>query len=96
MSVFNEETTLPVRSTEVSYGFWLLHCSPPWEKVRLSAVPRRAWVKMPELLGRARTRFGPYHQQEKSNIRHGDAKKDEEEVGKQIKDSWKAEVGRRW
>ena len=87
MPVFNEEPELPVRSTEVSYGFWRLQCSPPWEEVRLSAVPRRAWAMIPERLSRMRTRFVPYHQQERSNIRHGDANKDEEKVGKQIKDS---------
>ena len=87
MSVFNEEPELPVRPTEVSYGFWRLQCSPPWEEVRLSAVPRRAWAMIPERLSRAGTRLVPCHQQERSDIRHGDAKKDEEKIGKQIKDS---------
>ena len=85
--MFNKEPKLSVRPTEVSYGFWRLQCSPPWEEVRLSVVPRRAWAMSPERLGRAWTRLRPYHHQEGSDMRHGNAKKDEQKFGKQIKDS---------
>ena len=87
VSVFNEEQELPVWPTEVSYGFRRLHCSPPWEEARLSAVPRRAWAMIPERLRQSWTRLVPCHQQERGESGHGDAEKDEEEFGKQIKDS---------
>ena len=89
-----KEPVLPIRPTERAYDFWRIQRSPPWKEVRLSAVPRRARAMISERLGRARTRFVPDHQQEGSNTRHSDAEEDEKKVGKQIKDSWKAEVGR--
>ena len=85
--MFNEEPELSVRPPEVSYGLWRLHCSPPWEEVKLSAIPRWAWAMIPERLRQSWTRLVPCHQQERSECGHGDTEKDEEEFGKQIKDS---------